>query len=147
MRLLLLNTFTGGQEELRNELAKQGFDVTQSTVSRALKKLGAVRAYNEAREAYYVLPADDSLPSVDATIVDLVIDIVANETVIVVSTKPGSASLIARHIDFNAESVIGTIAGDDCILVIPQSVKKIALTETEVRELLGAANDNDNREK
>ncbi len=141
--MLLINAFKGGQEELRNELYKQGFDVTQSTISRALKKLGAVRAYDEQKEAYYILPPDDSLPSVDATIVDLVTDIVANETVIVVSTKPGSASLIARHIDFNAETVIGTIAGDDCILVIPQSIKKIAAALHEVRELLGDVNNED----
>lgn len=133
---ILQHAFIGGQEELRNELAKQGYDVTQSTVSRALKKLGAVRAYNESRQAYYVLPTEDLPPPVSATIVDMVQDIVSNENLIVVTTKPGSASLIARHIDYNADSVLGTVAGDDCILVIPQSVKKMNETIDELESLL-----------
>ena len=137
IRLLLVESFLGGQEELRNELGKQGFDVTQSTVSRALKKLGAVRSYNENQELSYVLPSQEALPSVEATLVELVVDITANENMLVVSTKPGSASLIARHIDYNAETILGTIAGDDCILVIPESIKKIAQTIAEIRGLLG----------
>lgn len=133
----LKNNFIGGQEELRHELAKNGYDVTQSTISRALKKIGAVRTYNEKHQPTYVIPNDDSLPPVNATIMDLVQDIVANENLIVVSTKPGSASLIARHIDFNAETCIGTIAGDDCFLAIPKSIKKIKKTKEEIQSLLG----------
>lgn len=141
IRNLLSNSFMGAQQELRDELAHQGHDVTQSTVSRLLRKLGAVRAYNEKKEAYYVLPSEDSLPAVDSRVGDLVNEIVANESLIVVSTKPGSASLIARHLDFNADTVIGTLAGDDCILVVPQSTKKISMTVEEIKRLLGLEDD------
>ncbi len=141
IRVFLINSFMGGQQELRDELARQGYSVTQSTISRVLRKLGAVRAYNDQKEAYYVLPSEDSLPPVDSTIGDLVTDVVANESLIVVSTKPGSASLIARHLDFNADTVIGTIGGDDCILVVPQSTKKISATLDEIKKLLGYEND------
>lgn len=134
---ILQEAFIGGQEELRSELSRQGYEVTQSTISRALKKLGAVKAYNESHQAYYVLPTEDVPPPVNATIVDMVQDIESNENLIVVTTKPGSASLIARHIDYNADFILGTVAGDDCILVIPQSVKNINKSLNELETILG----------
>jgi transcriptional regulator of arginine metabolism len=137
IRGILQETSVGGQEELRGALAERGFDVTQSTISRALKKLGAVRTYNEDQEPSYVLPAEDLPPPVNSTIVDLVQNIDANENLIVIATKPGSASLLARQVDFGAQTVLGTIAGDDCVLVIPKSVKKIHQTVTELQNLLG----------
>ena len=137
VKKILQENQLGTQEELREELAKLDFDVTQSTVSRALKKVGAVRRYKDNNQAYYVLPDDDDLPSVSSTIIDLVQDVSANENLIVVTTKPGSASLIARHIDHDVKTVLGTVAGDDCILVIPESVKAIKYTVQEVNESLG----------
>ena len=136
VRQILQGTDLGTQEELREKLSSLGLEVTQSTISRALKKLGAIRTYNEQNQAVYALP-EEALPSVSSTIIDLVEDVVANETMIVVGTKPGSASLIARHVDFHVKSIIGTVAGDDCLLVIPKSVKNIKDTIVEVRRSLG----------
>lgn len=137
VRKILQETNLGTQEELRGELARRGHVVTQSTISRALKKLGAIRTYNENEEAFYSLPPEDALPPVNSTLTDLVLDVVSNETLVVVRCKPGAASLIARHIDFNVKSAIGTIAGDDCTAVIPASIKKIRETEGEIRRVLG----------
>jgi len=136
---ILNEKLAGNQAELKFCLAKMGFEVTQSTVSRALKKLGAVRTYDEDNQAFYALPPKDAPPSLDSSVLDLVLNLEHNENSIVVNTKPGSASLIARHIDFNSDSVIGTIAGDDCILVIPRSIKDLQGTIKELKNLLGVS--------
>ena len=137
IKVILQESSVGGQEELRGELATRGYDVTQSTISRALKKLGAVRTYNENQEPSYVLPDMDLPPPVSSMIADLVQNIDSNENLIVISTKPGSASLLARQVDFGADTVLGTIAGDDCVLVIPKSIKKMTQTMNELQDLLG----------
>ena len=134
---ILKDSFIGGQEELRTQLAELGHDVTQSTVSRSLKRIGAVRTYNENEEPTYSLPSDDSLPPVHSTIQNLVLGVDSNETRVVVYTKPGAASLLARHIDHHGEQCIATIAGDDMFLAVPKSIKKIKQTIDELKDLLG----------
>lgn len=117
------------QEELCEGLLKKGFEVTQSTVSRDLRRIGAVKATNEEGEIIYVMPEDHQAlrPRVTASLVGLVLEIQSNENMIVLHTSPGSASLVARHIDTLKETlgVLGTVAGDDTVLVVPKSVKKI----------------------
>ena len=137
VRDILKQAPLGTQEELRDALAEKGYEGTQSTVSRALKRIGAVRSYDEKNQPYYVLPSEDALPNVNSTITQLVQSVTSNESTVVVITKPGSASLIARHIDHRLPSVLGTVAGDDCILVIPESTKKTEAVMNEVKDNLG----------
>jgi len=113
----------GTQEEMRAALADLGHSLTQSTVSRLLRKLGVVRAHEGGRSVYR-LPKVDAPPPFNASMSDLVIGIAMNSDQVVVHTKPGSASLIARHIDhYGSELIMGTIAGDDTIFVAPRDTK------------------------
>lgn len=113
------------QEEICDELRKLNYDITQSTVSRDLRRLGAVRAVNSQGEVTYRLPhvAFESVPDVVASgISGMIKDIKHNGYVIVVHTTVGSASLIAKHIDdVKLSGILGTIAGDDTIFIIPSS--------------------------
>lgn len=124
------------QDELREKLEKQEFVVTQSTISRDLRKLGAVKAIDSDGRTVYrlgdegVAPVPASLSSLAA----LVVDIATNGSIIVVHTTPGSASLVARHLDNHRPGgILGTLAGEDTIFVAPASLKNVKATIREIQ--------------
>lgn len=139
LRRLLQNGEASTQDEIVTQLRRRGFDVTQSTVSRALRKIGAIKVFNEGGETVYRLP-DESVappPTIQAGLGDLVREITHNRMMIVIHTSPGSASLVARHLDHaRPGGILGTIAGDDTIFVAPASARGIKATVQEIRESL-----------
>lgn len=127
LKELLSHGKAGTQEELRFEMEQYGFDITQSTISRYLKKIGAIKTQGTNGEALYQLSGLLQPPGIDSSLADLIIDITHNEYLIVIYTAPGSASLIARHLDqLRSEGILGTIAGDDTIFVAPESKETIS---------------------
>jgi transcriptional regulator of arginine metabolism len=126
------------QEELCLALRAKKFDVTQSTVSRDLRRIGAIKTTNAENEIVYRLPEDHRLlaPKVQQDLEGLLVDIQNNESMIVIHTAPGSASLVAMHIDRLRKSlgILGTIAGDDAIFVVPESEKKITNVIQKLKE-------------
>jgi len=136
--LLKNNTALGTQEELVDNLTQQGYTVTQSSISRLLRKIGAIKTLNAKGKSIYQLPSTPPEPRSDHTISALVLNIVSNEQLIVIQARPGSASLIASLLDSQRPGgLIGTVAGDDTILVIPHSSKATKSTILAIRELLG----------
>src|ERR1700683_2658988 len=115
LRQLIREGIVGNQEELCKALAQKNLEVTQSTVSRDLRRIGAIKVTNAEGEVIYKLPEDSpNLPTAVSRSLDgLLNDIQFNENMIVLHSTPGSASLVARHIDSLKESlgIIGTIAG------------------------------------
>lgn len=138
LRKLLVEGEISTQEELAEELARQKYQVTQSTISRDLRKLGAIKTFDPAGQIVYRLPDDVMMPSVSkAGLKGLLIDIQHNGIMIVIHTTIGSASLVARHLDqVKPEGIIGTMAGDDTIFVAPASIKKIEQTVKAIMEEL-----------
>lgn len=130
LRKLLSEGEISTQEELAEELARQKYQVTQSTISRDLRKLGAIKTFDPAGQIVYRMPDDVMMPVVStAGLKGLFIDILHNGVMIVVHTTPGSASLVARHLDqVRPEGILGTMAGDDTIFIAPASIKKITQT-------------------
>jgi transcriptional regulator of arginine metabolism len=63
---------------------------------------------------------------------------VSNETLVVIFTSPGSASMVARVLDYNqiTTEILGTLAGDDTIFVAPKSVKDTLKLKAEIKGLL-----------
>ncbi|MBQ0097219.1 MAG: hypothetical protein KBS53_06155 [Bacteroidales bacterium] len=105
------------QEELVNKLKKDGFEVTQATLSRDLKTLQVVKV--PVGDGYrYSIGHRHKIPSRGSSDNILSIDISGNLAVI--KTAPGFAGAVALTIDNNVTShnLMGTIAGDDTILVI-----------------------------
>lgn len=138
LRRILSEKGAGTQEDLRSELGKLGFEVNQSTISRCLRKLGAIKTFSPDGDAFYKLPTDPSPPAVEASIADLVTSINHNESLVVIHTSPGSASLIARHLDhFAPGRILGTIAGDDTIFVAPVAAKQIKKVMDELKFFFG----------
>jgi transcriptional regulator of arginine metabolism len=117
------------QEDLREKLERAKFVVNQSTISRDLRKLGAVRTTEKDGTIVYRLPEEFIAPVVSTTLNHLVLDIENNGATIVIHTSAGSASLVARHLDsVRPAGILGTIAGDDTIFVAPASTKTIDAT-------------------
>ncbi|MEW6511975.1 MAG: arginine repressor [Bacteroidota bacterium] len=112
------------QDALRRELRKRGCEVTQATLSRDMAELGVVRITSHDGGRYALQPAGEVKalrPLVNAEV--LAID--ANESMIVVRTLPGCANTVGEFIDVEKHpDVIGTVAGDNTLLVIPRSQKK-----------------------
>jgi len=131
------------QDEIREALEKRKFPVTQSTVSRDLKRIGAIKTLDAEGRTIYRLGEELVGAPVPApvanSIKELVTDVISNGVMIVIQTSPGSASLVARHIDSSLSGeILGTIAGDDTIFVAPADVRRTAATLLAIqRTLLG----------
>ena len=112
------------QQELASNLSKRGFAATQSSVSRDIVKLGLTKV-----DGYYVAPeaaikAGGPLTSIDT----------AGDNIIVVRTEVGLAQPAALTIDRAAiAEIIGTVAGDDTILV---AVKNAAAQRVAIRKIV-----------
>lgn len=126
------------QEDLKIALQKQGFEINQSKISRLLRKIGAVKTTGVEGQISYQMPLEPEPPAKGSLVDNLVLDLAYNEIMIVVRTSPGSASLIARVIDHNAEKLntLGTVAGDDTIFIVPQSIQTIEKTVQALKNLL-----------
>jgi transcriptional regulator of arginine metabolism len=103
------------QSDLVKELKRAGYKVTQATASRDLEEIGAVRGSHGYQLA---ASSDDSLSRVLSTD-NLILSVEASGNLAVVRTPPGGAQLLASNLDHaKLKSIIGTIAGDDTVLVV-----------------------------
>jgi transcriptional regulator of arginine metabolism len=124
------------QEELRAMLESKGHDVNQSTISRDLRKIGAIKGTdNKGRTVYRLSEKASEATFAAQSVSDLILNIAHNDSMIVIQTTPGSASLVARHLDINRPAdILGTIAGDDTIFVAPSKEFSIKQTITAIKE-------------
>ncbi|HSJ71844.1 MAG TPA: arginine repressor [Acidimicrobiia bacterium] len=110
------------QEEIREALASQGFDVTQATVSRDLDAIGATRVRMEGRTVYRLVnesASDEDRAALHEAMDEFVSSIAVSGKLLVLKVPPGAAQFVASRIDVAAvDGVLGSIAGDDTILVI-----------------------------
>jgi transcriptional regulator of arginine metabolism len=138
LRVLLMGRKASSQEAICSALEKFGYEINQTKVSRLLRKIGAIKVENEQGQTVYSLPREPAPPSMSTQIRDLILNIVANETLVVIFTNPGSASMVARLLDYNqiTTEILGTIAGDDTIFVAPKTIKDIHKLAEEIRGLL-----------
>lgn len=124
LRLILTNTEIGSQEALLEELAAEGYKVTQATLSRDLQKLKAAKV--ASLQGYrYLLPEN---PLFRRRITAEVPDFLRNTgflglefsgNIVVMHTRPGYAAGITTDIDTHRfESICGTLAGDDTIIAV-----------------------------
>ena len=104
------------QSDLVKELKKAGFSVTQATASRDLEEIGAVRG----RSGYTLAESDnDSMARSMPLPGELILSVEASGNLAVVRTPPGGAQFLASALDHSGiSSIIGTIAGDDTVLVV-----------------------------
>jgi transcriptional regulator of arginine metabolism len=107
------------QEELQGVLAKRGFDVGQATLSRDIRELGLVKTYDGYMAPSGAAVPEPMLPSVSRLVREFVVEVRLAQNMLVLKTSVGSAQPVAASIDAeNWPEVVGTLAGDDTILVI-----------------------------
>ncbi|MGE5315422.1 MAG: arginine repressor [Acidobacteriota bacterium] len=124
------------QEELAEYLRERGIEVTQATLSRDLAELNVMRIRTGDR-LRYAMRTDETERSIKSLVWKEMLSAESNETSVVIRTLPGRASGVAMFIDsLRNPAVLATIAGDDTVLVIPASVKKIHTTIRFIRELM-----------
>ncbi len=112
------------QEELQGYLAKRGFDVGQATLSRDIRELGLVKTYDGYMQASGVGVAEPVLPSVSRLVREFVVEVRLAQNLLVLKTSVGSAQPVAAAMDAEDwPEVVGTLGGDDTILVISQDNK------------------------
>ena len=114
------------QEELRELLLDKQIEVTQATLSRDLRELRLGKVTDPSGGSFYAPPADHAsqFPPVEQLVPTLLLSIDGVGPLAVVRTPPGSAEALGGSLDHAAWSnVLGTIAGDDTLLIITRSEK------------------------
>ncbi|MCS2152728.1 transcriptional regulator ArgR [Scandinavium goeteborgense] len=119
---LLQSENFSSQNEIVDHLTAMGYEnINQSKVSRLLTKHGAIRRRNASGVFIYSMPAELNVPGMKSKVNSLIEQIDFNDLMIVISTSPGAAPLVARMLDSfgKTEGIMGTIAGDDTIFITP----------------------------
>lgn len=138
LRLIISSQQLGSQDELLNALQKEGFKLTQATLSRDLKQLKVAKAASMSGNYVYVLPNETMYKRVSTpnSIREMMrvpgfISINFSCNMGIIKTRPGYASSIAWNIDnSDVPEILGTIAGDDTIfIVIKEGVKHQQVVE------------------
>lgn len=138
LKMLISSKELGSQEEVLRALEKEGYTITQATLSRDMKQLKVAKAASMNGKYIYVLPNETMYKRVSSTVSarDMLqstgfrsINFSGNMAVI--KTRPGYASSIAYNIDnSDIPEILGTIAGDDTIFI----VKRQGVANDEVIE-------------
>ncbi|HEV2439621.1 MAG TPA: arginine repressor [bacterium] len=113
------------QDDLVDRLRHEGLAVTQATVSRDIKRLGLVKIPLSDGRSQYVAPERpspaDVLRRLQHAAIEYVLSVDAGEDLIVIHTLTGRANAVAAAIDeMQWPDLVGTIAGDDTILIVPR---------------------------
>src|SRR6478752_8921451 len=122
IREVIANQAIETQEDLVDYLKGLGYNVTQATVSRDIKELHLVKVPMQDGRYKYSLPADqrfNPLQKLKRSLTDSFISIDSTDNLIVMKCLPGNANAIGALIDnLDWEELMGTICGDDTLLII-----------------------------
>ena len=141
------------QAELGRLLSAEGVEVTQATLSRDLEEIGAVKVRRAGDGIVYAVPDEPPGPSLRALgdasearmsrlAADLLVSVEASANLVVLRTPPGGAQLLASAIDrADLHDVIGTIAGDDTVLVVARDPAGGVELAERLRQLAGGTTD------
>ncbi len=129
----------GSQEKLRALLVERGIDVTQATLSRDIRELRLVKVPASDGGAHYTVPDEyDSTPSLTSLLPTLFLAAEGVEHMLVIHTLKGAAQTVAAGIDGEEwPEVLGTLAGDDTILLILRSREALAPVKSRIEALAG----------
>ena len=132
----------GSQEEIRRRLAALGHSATQSTISRDLEELGLVRLRDTKGRLRYAEPVNGNgggHVSLQELLQEFASGVDTAGNLLLVKTQPGAAGAVAEGLDRAAiDGVVGTVAGDDTILVVMRSQnagRRVARSLREMAEL------------
>lgn len=130
----------GTQEELGDLLREEGVEVTQATLSRDIKELGLTKMVMAGGCYRYALPGDKAVADVmrraERVFEDAVVNIDYTDNLIVIKTLNGTAQGVAAALDdLEWSEVMGTIAGDDTILIIVRRREQVTAVLEQLHKL------------
>lgn len=129
------------QEALIQKLAEHGFDSTQTTISRDIRQLRLIKGPTGRGTYKYVAPEvrkGNDAPGHNSALTDAVLKIEAAQNLIVIKTMAGMANAIAVCVDsLHIKDIIGSVAGDDTILLVLKTNEKAETTEAELKSVFG----------
>jgi len=128
----------GTQKELMEALKKEGINVVQATLSRDLKELGVIRQNTEFGKRYIIPENNFNLPSLKDLFKRVVVNIDFAENLVLVKTLPGNAQAVAFMLDNfmkNWDYFVGSVAGDDTILIVLRTKEKIQEALSKLQNL------------
>ncbi len=138
IRDLLSKAAISNQDELRRRLAERGFHVTQATLSRDIHELRLSKGPNG-----YVMPSaadeeEEDLPGIREMLRSFGMEVRQALNLLVLVTTTGSAQPVAAGIDYEDwPEVVGTIAGDDTVLIICADERRSSTLKTRIEEYIG----------
>ena len=129
------------QEELANYLKEAGFEVTQATVSRDIRELKLTKApTGDGRQKYIVLRHDDSHmeDKYIRVLKDAFVSMDMAQNILVVKTVSGMAMAVAAALDaIKFKEIVGSIAGDDTIMVAVRTTEETKALMQKIEQLIG----------
>ena len=139
IRELVATASVSSQDELRRKLVRRGFDVTQATLSRDIHEMRLYKGPNG-----YALPNgngagehEDELPSIREVLSSFGLKVKQAQNQLVLITTAGSAQPVALGIDHEDwDEVVGTIAGDDTVLIICPDQRRATLLRERLEEMI-----------
>jgi transcriptional regulator of arginine metabolism len=129
------------QEVLRELLADRGFEVAQATLSRDIRELGLVKVPDDEGGSVYTIPSHmaEPTPTLSRLLPALYLGYDGVGNLLVVKTLTGGAQPVAAAIDWEEwPEVVGTIAGDDSILIVLRSPEHLPTISSKLENLAGA---------
>lgn len=125
------------QDGLRESLASEHITVTQATLSRDIRELGLAKLVDPQGGSYYANPNEGSLrPDLSQVLPTLLVSVEGTGPIIVIKTATGGAPAVAAALDQAGwKEIIGTLAGDDTLLIIARNPRMRQLVEARLAAL------------
>lgn len=134
------------QDELISKLRESNFDITQATISRDIKELGLVKVSTKDNRYKYSIPQITNHESVSISskyksiLRDSIIKMDPAMNIVVIKTYPGMAQAAAAALDgMKFHDIVGSLAGDDTVLVVMSDVEKALDITHKIKSDLGLA--------
>lgn len=133
---LLNERHISSHDELAKMLSAEKIFVTQATLSRDFAEMGVIRTVSELGTRY-VLNAQESGKQIAKLIGFEIISVHHNESMVIIRTLAGRAQGVAHYIDrLNKPEILGTVGGDDTVLVIPSSQKNVETVVSLIKSMM-----------
>lgn len=134
------------QDELISKLRESNFDITQATISRDIKELGLVKVSTKDNRYKYSIPQITNHESVSISskyksiLRDSIIKMDPAMNIVVIKTYPGMAQAAAAALDgMKFHDIVGSLAGDDTVLVVMSDTEKALDITHKIKNDLGLA--------
>jgi len=138
VRALVRENRVASQDQLRELLLERGFEVTQATVSRDIRELRLVKVPDADGTSHYTLPPEawEHTPPLARLLPTLYVGAEGTGNLLVVRTLAGGAQAIAEALDWEEwPEVLGTLGGDDTILVVLRQPEHLPVIQKRIEEL------------